>query len=90
MATIEISSSDFRGKMGAIFDRADRGEQIVIRRRSKPSYTLTPIDDDDKDDENEELTPAQIAFIDRALENIKNGVHGTEYNSEVFRKRYGL
>ncbi len=78
MATIEISSSDFRGKMGAMFDRADRGETIIIRRRDKTSYTLTPVHD--QDDEDEELTPSQIAFIDRALENIKKG-EGVEYTT---------
>jgi hypothetical protein len=87
MATIEISSSDFRGKMGAMFDRADRGEQIIIRRKSKQSYTLTPMHDDDED---EELTPAQIAFIDRRLENIHRGEGHVYTTMEDLMKRLGL
>jgi hypothetical protein len=88
MATVEISSSDFRGKMGAMFDRADRGEQIIIRRKSKQSYTLTPMHDDDED---EELTPAQIAFIDRELEAIHRGELGHVYTTmEDLEKRLGL
>ncbi len=86
MATVEISSSDFRGKMGAIFDRADRGEQIIIRRRDKTAYTLTPFHDDDED---EELTPSQIAFIDRGLQNISEG-KTRRYTLEELRIRMGL
>jgi hypothetical protein len=42
------------------------------------------------DDEDEELTPAQIAFIDRELEAIRRGDPGIVYNSEEFRRRFGL
>lgn len=86
MARVEISSSDFRGKMGAIFDRADRGEQIIIRRRDKTSYTLTPVHDDDED---EELTPSQIAFIDRGLNNIREG-KTRRFTLEELRVKMGL
>ena len=87
MATVEISSSDFRGKMGAFFDRADRGEQIIIRRRDKTSYTLTPVHDEDEDNE---LTPEMIATIDRGLESIRKGERGWVYNSEEFKKKFEL
>lgn len=87
MARIEISSTDFRGKMGAMFDRADRGEQIIIRRKDKTSYTLTPVYEED--DEDEELTASQIAFIDRGLENIREGkTH--RYTLEELRVKMGL
>jgi antitoxin (DNA-binding transcriptional repressor) of toxin-antitoxin stability system len=87
MATIEISSSDFRGKMGAMFDRADQGEQIVIRRGSKRSYTLVPIHEDDDD---EELSVEQIAFIDRGIQNIRDGKTIRYTTMEDFRAKMGL
>ena len=69
-----------------MIDRADRGEQIIIRRRDKTSYTLTPLHDDDDD----ELTPEMIATIDRGLESIRKGERGWVYSSEEFKKRFGI
>jgi hypothetical protein len=86
MATVDISSSDFRGKMGAMFDRADRGEQIIIHRKSK-KYTLISRPDDEED---EELTPAQIAFIDSRLENINRGEGHIYTTMDDLMKRLGL
>jgi hypothetical protein len=71
--------------MGAFFDRADRGVQIVIRRRANTAYTLPPLNDE----EDEELTSSQVAFIDSRLANIGKG-GSWEYSSEEFKKRCGL
>ncbi|GHV63509.1 hypothetical protein FACS1894195_5700 [Bacteroidia bacterium] len=69
-----------------MLDLADAGEQIVIKRRYKPSYRLAPIedvavkeveDDDDPDQTDEEVeayfTPAMRAKIDRAMEEYRAG-----------------
>lgn len=43
----QVTSREFREKQASWFDIADQGEQIVIRRRGKRSYMLTPINDSD-------------------------------------------
>lgn len=47
MATIEVTSREFREKQKAIFDKADNGEKIIIKRGKKQAYVLTPISADD-------------------------------------------
>jgi len=45
---IQVSSREFRDKQKAYFELADKGEQIVIRRKGKKcAYILTPVNDDD-------------------------------------------
>jgi antitoxin (DNA-binding transcriptional repressor) of toxin-antitoxin stability system len=47
MAVIQVTSREFREKQASMFALADKGEQVVIRRRGKASYMLTPVYDDD-------------------------------------------
>ena len=47
MAVIQITSRDFREKQASMFALADNGDQVVIRRRGKVSYMLTPIYEED-------------------------------------------
>lgn len=47
MAVIQISSREFREKQASMFALADNGEQVVIRRRGKVSYMLTPVYEED-------------------------------------------
>lgn len=47
MAVIQITSREFREKQASMFALADNGEQVVIRRRGKVSYMLTPVYEDD-------------------------------------------
>lgn len=47
MAVVQVSSREFRDKQASLLDLADMGEQIIIRRRGKASYMLTPISDND-------------------------------------------
>ncbi|GHT67098.1 hypothetical protein FACS189452_04180 [Bacteroidia bacterium] len=85
MATI-VSSSDFRTRLGAMFDLADTGEQIFIKRRYKPLYRLAPVEsaavnvvdeDDDPDQTDEEVeayfTPAMRAKIDQMMDDYRAG-----------------
>lgn len=77
MAVINFTSREFRSQQAHVFDLADKGEKIVIRRRHKQAYTLVPIKDDDL-----AITPELQARIDKAREDIKSGkcvtVHGKE------------
>lgn len=47
MAIIQVTSREFREKQASMFALADNGEQVVIRRRGKVSYMLTPVYEDD-------------------------------------------
>lgn len=47
MAVIQITSREFRDKQASMFALADNGEQVVIRRRGKVSYMLTPVYEND-------------------------------------------
>lgn len=47
MAVIQVTSREFREKQKNMFDLADQGEKIIIRRGKKQAYVLTPIEDDD-------------------------------------------
>lgn len=60
-----------------MFDLADKGEKVIIRRSRKQAYTLVPVEDDDLT-----ITPELQARIDKARAEIKAGncitVHGKE------------
>lgn len=47
MAVIQVTSREFREKQKNIFDLADSGEKIIIRRGKKQAYMLVPIDNTD-------------------------------------------
>jgi hypothetical protein len=68
VATLEITSRQFRDKQKDIFDLADKGEKIIIRRGKKQSYVLTPVNDDDL-----YFTPAMLKKIDRSIQQAKEG-----------------
>ena len=68
MAVLNFTSREFRSQQAHVFDLADKGEKIVIRRRHKQAYTLVPIKDDDL-----AITPELQARIDKAREEIKAG-----------------
>ena len=47
MAVIQVTSREFREKQASMFALADKGQQVVIRRRGQVSYMLTSVYDDD-------------------------------------------
>lgn len=65
---ITVSAREFRGNQASIFDKADSGEKIIIRRGKKQAYTLVPVFDEDLD-----ITPALQAKIDQARQEYKEG-----------------
>jgi len=68
MAVLEVSARQFRDKQKSIFDIADTGRQIVIKRGRKQSYVLTPVDEDDF-----VATPELLAKIERARQQMREG-----------------
>jgi len=40
-----ISSSEFRQNQRLYFERADKGEQIIVQQGKDKSYALTPINE---------------------------------------------
>lgn len=63
---IQITAREFREKQASIFDLADQGEQIIIRRGKKQSYTLVPINEDDL-----YFTSEMLAKIDQVVQEVK-------------------
>lgn len=47
MAVIQVTSREFREKQASMFALADNGEKVIIRRRGKVFYMLTPVYEDD-------------------------------------------
>ncbi|MDR2813449.1 MAG: prevent-host-death protein [Prevotellaceae bacterium] len=68
MEVLEVTSRELREKQKSIFDMADTGAQIVIRRGRKQAYKLTPVDDDDL-----YFTPEMLEKIDRSIRQAKEG-----------------
>ena len=44
---IVISSREFRQNQKMYFERADKGEQIIVQRGKDKAYALTPIGEED-------------------------------------------
>ncbi|MDR0812103.1 MAG: hypothetical protein LBN23_07540 [Paludibacter sp.] len=68
MQVLEITSRQFRANQKSYFDLADRGSQILIRRRQKPSYLLTIVKDNDL-----VFTQDALARIDKARQDALSG-----------------
>lgn len=69
MAVLNFTSREFRSHQAHVFDLADKGEKVIIRRNKKQAYTLVPIDDEDLT-----LTPEMQKQIDKARADIKAGM----------------
>jgi PHD/YefM family antitoxin component YafN of YafNO toxin-antitoxin module len=70
MATIEVTSTEFREKQKAIFDKADNGEKIIIKRGKKQAYVLPPISPDDWYFSPEMLEKIVASKKEAELENV--------------------
>lgn len=57
-----ISSREFRQNQKIYFEKADKGEQIIVQRGKNKAYALTPINDDD------------VYFNAEMLERIKQSI----------------
>ena len=67
-AVLNFTSREFRSQQAHVFELADQGEKVIIRRNKKQAYTLVPVSDDDFT-----ITPELQARIDKARAEIKAG-----------------
>ena len=68
MGVVQVTSREFRDNQATFFELADKGEQIIIHRRRKQAYVLTPIDDDAF-----VLSDDAMKRIEQSREQYKNG-----------------
>lgn len=64
-----ISSREFREKQAEYFDRADKGEQIIVQRGKNKSYKIVAVSEDDAVMSKEDF----YKKIKAALLSIKKG-----------------
>lgn len=65
---VQVTSRQFREKLASLFNLADSGEQVVIKRRGKVSYMLTPVHDSDF-----VVTPELERKIEKARQDYREG-----------------
>lgn len=68
MADINITTGELRTKTTSIFALADSGERVIIRRRGKTSYMLTPVSKEEAD-----ISPELEKKIEEAREQYRRG-----------------
>lgn len=61
-----ISSREFRQNQRIYFEKADKGEQIIVQRGKDKAYALTPVNEDD------------VYFNTEMLERIKESIKQVE------------
>ena len=82
---IIISSREFRQNQKLYFERADRGEQIIVQRGKDKAYALTPINEDDI-----YFSAEMVKKIKRSAEQAKNGEVKRITDSEEINDLLGL
>lgn len=80
-----ISSREFRQNQKLYFERADKGEQIIVQRGKDKSYALTPVNDDDV-----YFNAEMVKKIKLSMEQAKNGEVKTITSSEEINDLLGL
>lgn len=66
MATRSFTSTEFRNRPALVFDLADNGEKVIIRRNRK-AYKLEPVEEENT------ISPALQAELDKARREIEAG-----------------
>ena len=77
MAVRNFTSREFRSRQAYVFDLADQGEKVIIRRNKKQAYILVPVEDDDLT-----ITSELSARIEKARQEIRAERCVTLKNSE--------
>ena len=68
MATVNFTTQEFTSRLDQVFDLADNGEKVIIRRGRRRAYRLIPFTE-----ESSGITPELQAKIDRAREEYRRG-----------------
>ena len=80
-----ISSREFRQNQKLYFEKADKGEQIIVQRGKDKSYALTPINEDDV-----YFSAEMVKKIKLSAEQAKNGEVRRIASSEEVNDLLGL
>ena len=71
---IEVTSREFRNRQASLLNLADQGEEVIIKRRGKTSYVLTPVKENRVSEPNEFELPAELKEdIQKSMEDIRKG-----------------
>jgi len=82
---IVISSREFRQNQKLYFEKADKGEQIIVQRGKDKAYALTPINEDDV-----YFNAEMIKKIKLSAEQAKKGEVKKITSSEEINELLGL
>lgn len=80
-----ISSREFRQNQKLYFDKADKGEQIIVQRGKDKSYALTPIGEEDM-----YFNKKTINRIKESAKQAQNGEYIEISSSEEIKELLGL
>jgi PHD/YefM family antitoxin component YafN of YafNO toxin-antitoxin module len=82
---IIISSREFRQNQRKYFEKADKGEQIIVQRGKDKAYALTPVSEDDI-----YLNTEMIEKLKQSIEEVKQGKVKKITNSQEISELLGL
>ena len=80
-----ISSREFRQNQRMYFDKADKGEQIIVQRGKNKSYALTPIKEQDV-----YFNEKMVQRIKEGLKQARNGEYLEISSSKEIKELLGL
>ena len=80
-----ISSREFRQNQRLYFDKADKGEQIIVQRGKDKSYALTPVGEDDL-----YFNAEMVKKIKKSIAQAKKGKVKTISSSKEIKELLGL
>lgn len=80
-----ISSREFRQNQKMYFDKADKGEQIIVQRGKDKLYALTPIGKDDI-----YFNEKMVKRIKKSAKQARNGKYIEISSSEEIKEQLGL
>jgi len=80
-----ISSREFRQNQKKYFERADKGERIIVQRGKDKSYALTPVNDGDF-----YLNAEMLDKIKKSITEIQNGEVKRVTTSKEIRDLLGI
>jgi hypothetical protein len=80
-----ISSREFRQNQRVYFERADKGEQIIVQRGKDKAYVLTPVNDNDI-----YFNAEMVKRIKQSIKQVEEGKVTQVTTSEEIRDLLGL
>lgn len=80
-----ISSREFRQNQRMYFEKADKGEQIIVQRGKDKSYALTPVSEDDI-----YFNEKMVKRIKESAKQAKNGEYIELSSTEEIKELLGL